>query len=642
MPAAQLPNARLPSLRARTCPRRDASAPLRRPVRGVRGPEAVGPRRPLEPTPPTGRSTPSHPTGPPRPPASGRPDPPEHMPRTLYANILADLWRLLLLSATALVAVIAFAAAVKPLADGKLDPAGAVKFMLFAVPPMLAYALPFASGFAATLCYHRLSIDNELIAARASGIGNRSLLVPALITGIVVSGALAGLNEQVIPRFLRQMEEMITLDFAEAMIRNLQQGEAAQVGQLEVYADAVQRLRGEERPGQRVYLLSGLAALELDPDGSIKSEVTASLAYLWILPAAQAGLEDPDATAIAFHIEKGRGVVDGNLFSLERKPVEPMLIPSAFSDDPKFLTFGELASLMDRPERMSFIEQRRIRLVQALATAAAGRQIHERVRSGEPLVFRVLSEHRPAGDARATATVAIHAGSATPTDNGLILGPPAGAQRIVVEVYHGDALADRYEAAEVFLSAASPMPGRGGEAPLRMAFRPELEGVRIVRLGGVEAPTGFLTEEPRRTLADVALVPDPMDHYAGQTSSALLAEAEGSENPQIAPVAADLGKQIARLGREVVSKQHERFALAVSCLIMTLTGAVTAMRLRDSPPLVVYLWSFFPALGTVIMISSGQSVTHRSGAAVGLPVLWCGVAGLAVYTLAAYARVARR
>jgi lipopolysaccharide export LptBFGC system permease protein LptF len=86
------------------------------------------------------------------------------------------------------------------------------------------------------------------------------------------------------------------------------------------------------------------------------------------------------------------------------------------------------------------------------------------------------------------------------------------------------------------------------------------------------------------------------------------------------------------LQREITSKQHERLAMAVSCLVMVLTGAVTAMKLRDSMPLIVYLWSFFPAIGTLIFISSGQQMTHGSGL-IGIPVLWGGVILLAVYTL---------
>ena len=97
-------------------------------------------------------------------------------PILVWKLLLSDLWRLLALSASALVVVIAFAAAVRPLATGQLGPLSAVKFMLLAVPPMLQFALPFAAGFAATLAYHRFASENEAIAASAGSERRRSMI----------------------------------------------------------------------------------------------------------------------------------------------------------------------------------------------------------------------------------------------------------------------------------------------------------------------------------------------------------------------------------------------------------------------------------------------------------------------------------
>ncbi|HED52782.1 MAG TPA: LptF/LptG family permease, partial [Phycisphaerales bacterium] len=87
------------------------------------------------------------------------------LPLTLWMRTTVELWRLLLLSTGMLVAVISFAVTIGPLADGQLSPIDALRFMLFASVPMLAYALPFGAGFAATLVYHRMGHDNELTAA---------------------------------------------------------------------------------------------------------------------------------------------------------------------------------------------------------------------------------------------------------------------------------------------------------------------------------------------------------------------------------------------------------------------------------------------------------------------------------------------
>jgi len=108
----------------------------------------------------------------------------------------------------------------------------------------------------------------------------------------------------------------------------------------------------------------------------------------------------------------------------------------------------------------------------------------------------------------------------------------------------------------------------------------------------------------------------------------------------VAAPAAELANEIRLLRNEVVSKQHERFAAAAACAVMVVSGAVTAVSLSQSLPLTVYLWSFFPALATTILISSGQQLAHDKGTP-GLLVLWGGVAVLGAYAFMGYWRLAR-
>ena len=117
-----------------------------------------------------------------------------------------ELAKLTGLSAGVLVVIIAIGAAIKPLSDGLLDAGDAALFVSLAMVPMLAFVLPFAAGFASTLTYHRLATSNETTAAYASGISHRAVLVPAAVMGLVLALVVSGLNEQVIPRFLLQMQ----------------------------------------------------------------------------------------------------------------------------------------------------------------------------------------------------------------------------------------------------------------------------------------------------------------------------------------------------------------------------------------------------------------------------------------------------
>jgi hypothetical protein len=112
----------------------------------------------------------------------------------------------------------------------------------------------------------------------------------------------------------------------------------------------------------------------------------------------------------------------------------------------------------------------------------------------------------------------------------------------------------------------------------------------------------------------------------------------GNPDGYIRAPAEDLRKRLQLLMQDITAKKQERFANAAACMVMVLTGAVTAMRLGSSLPLTVYLWSFFPALFSVITIAAGQQVTRQVGPE-GLPLLWSGVALLAAYAAAAFLAV---
>ena len=81
--------------------------------------------------------------------------------------------------------------------------------------------------------------------------------------------------------------------------------------------------------------------------------------------------------------------------------------------------------------------------------------------------------------------------------------------------------------------------------------------------------------------------------------------------------------------------------MSVASAVMLMLGAITAMRLRDSLPLVVYLRSFFPALAMILLISSGQSYTHSSSVPGGVALLWSGVVAGGIIAAYEFVRLAR-
>ncbi|MBM4107285.1 MAG: LptF/LptG family permease [Phycisphaerae bacterium] len=564
-------------------------------------------------------------------------------PRILWLHTLAALWRLLALTTAVLVTVLAFAASIRPVAGGELSPVDALRFIALALIPMSAYALPFACAFASTLTYHRLATDLELTAAQASGISLRALLVPAAITGLLVSGSLAVLNEAVIPRYLRGMQEVVKADFARLITNAIQRGRSVELNDLIVAADSAQALTPDPASGavDHVVLLK-MVAVRVDKQGRVKDEISATRADVWMFPEVRAdgtlsGRRRGDGDmALVLRVDDAVGLDQGSNLVLTSGQEWAVMMPSTLKDDPKFLTFGELRRLGDDPDQMNWIDARRRELALALGRLAAPRELRRRLDATGSITLTDGAGNRVVVRASGLAQL----DPATPDDWTLIPSAPGGA--IEVDLHRPGS--PRAGATTAWSARSARLVPRISTDTVRrdLAFQLELDDASARAVGGAASPVGA---QGRVVRAGLTPQPDPMIDLLAEPSLALAlraradAEASGAGSP-LRKAHDSLVKEIRALDREVLSKQHERMALAASCFVMVLTGGVTAVRLSRSQPLTVYLWTFFPALLAIITIAGGQNMTHASGP-IGLALLWSGVLALAAYTLAVYSILAR-
>ncbi len=560
---------------------------------------------------------------------------------TLWRSILFEFWRMLLITTAVVVAAIAFATTVKPLADGSLTFDQAFRFLGYAIPPMLAYALPFAAGFSATMTYHRMVSENELTATFASGISHKQVLFPMLVSGIILAGSLVALNNQVIPRFLQRMEEMVTRDFAKILVNALSQGQSAMIGNTELHADRVEELAiAKDSPIQQQFLLGGVAMVEAEDDGSIRIDGTAARAWILMLPAwalqpeQRARFTDDNSTAIVMKFEDLTINEQGDAVAWEEITSPAIPIPRVFKDDPKFMTASEMKQLEDNPDLMNFVDDWRIALARAIASDQTYRTLQSQVSSGQPIILTSGSQ-----------TITILAGALRSAPGQWILDPIASTNAIEIEVttHHANSQStDRLRAQSATINpdaSASVDPFDSQSAPNRLAMDLNLSNITI--------ENEITTEIAQTQYSSLHVPSDPLPDLLKNNSAQMLSISTNYRNNtsvqyngQIAALAAQLEYEINSLSREVLSKVHERYAFAVACLIMVLAGGVTAMRLKHAQPLMIYLWSFFPALLTILFIAGGQQAVHKSGSPA-LPLLWSGILLITLYTLNALRKVAK-
>ena len=548
-------------------------------------------------------------------------------PWTIWTHLTAELLKLLLITTGVLVTVLSFAATVKFLADGKLQAADALKYMGYAMPPMLAYALPFAACFAATLVYHRFATDNEAQAAASGGISHRSLLVPAMVIGLGCAGTLVALNEEIIPRFLRRMERLVKADVPRLLTNYVERGEALQLGRRMIFAD--QAVPVPPEPGSDIInqlVLKRAVLIETDETGKPIAEGTADLALVALSRVSGDG--DHSRTRLTVRMKNMVALREGKgLASNELTSAFSVDVPDAFEDDPKFLTHDELRGLRAAPERMNWIDRLRrdvaLRLARAVVADELDRELRAKgrvsLKDPEGRVVEIeaagVGEERAGGESREIS--------------------PGSGGRVIVTRQPGSGQADRirFSAAAASLQPASRDEFSNDAVEFQLVMS-DARSSSVSPEGTVSAGGVY------QTFALGGLIPanDPAARLVALPVATLVDEA--SKQPDSQPAAAELKSKVDRLGREITSKQHERMALALCCLVMVVTGSVTALRLSLRLPLTVYLWSFFPALVSIVTISGGQQLTHNDGD-VGLFLLWGGVGMLGMYTLLSFRAVAR-
>ncbi len=562
---------------------------------------------------------------------------------------------MLLLATGGLVVIISFAATIKPLADGEIGLLDALRLMGLMIVPMMQFALPFAAGLAATLTYHRFAAENEAAAAGAGGVSHRTLLLPAAACGVVLAVTIALLTNAAIPHFLRAAERLITRDIGRLIVAPIKHGQAIEMGKRDnrwnMTADEVYHLPtdADDDAIDHVAMMRVLASGQ-DGDGHNRFYLAADRVDIWFFA-------DPEGngTQVQLDFENPTGVVPGGTgkqttrIQAKQFHTARLVIPQTFRDDPKFFTLFELRDAYRAPRRVDSIDQAARRLAFDIDEAQLMQRVAERLREDGAIVFARDDDDGP-------QTVHVTARGVQPVDSGdWVIEPIASESTIHVEFADASAMTRRHTARSGTLSLArrheevdtSPIGDMLGATSRPAITTPAL----TLRLFGVVTQDrrvpGASAELPELAYAALRLPDADLLVRSGEQPIDQLA-IEALALAQHAPVAADTLKRSARrleeevddLRFEIISKVHERAAFVFATLLMVITGAVMALRLRDSMPLQVYLWSFLPALLTIITISSGQGLVHKAGWA-GLPVLWGGVVGLSIFTFMQYKALAR-
>jgi lipopolysaccharide export LptBFGC system permease protein LptF len=535
------------------------------------------------------------------------------MPGILFRMILGDLLRVLAATTAVLVTVIAFGAAVKPLAAGLLGPEDVFRYSLLATVPMLQFALPFSAAFAGVVVFHRMANDLELVAMSASGISWRRILAAPLALGAVLTVVMAILVDAAVPAFWLAMRRLVADDLTRLFVTQVERGEAIAVGDTQIYADSAGRV--EPPAGNKTIerlVLTGVAAIQFE-GGEPLREFTARAATVDFYREGEDGylkLVLADATILnrGDRALAGSRVVRPEAIELER----------TLQTGPKGLRFLELLELARNPEGNSPVRNQRrlltealdgIDLARCLAASAGGSGAVTLSGGGDE---RWLLENARFEGARVLPR----------TGEGLSVRPlgRGGASRLVApEAMIEMAGGGRGEPIRVDLVLpAARIRGEGDDSAPRPVRVPGLTVESCPRFDREGLPLGTLLET-----ADAAA-------SSGEPGAATVElHADGVRH------------SVGRTHQEIRARIVQRIATALTAIAMLLAGVTGAIWLRNAMPLTVYFATFIPSIATILLISSGEQVLKSGAGAWGVALAFSGVLALFAASAFALSRIAR-
>lgn len=563
------------------------------------------------------------------------------MPRLLTRAILLDLLRTGAVTTVILVTVIAFGAALKPLAREDLFSVGqTVRYVFMAMVPMLEFALPFAAGFSATMTMHRMAIENELVAAAGCGIAYRTLLRPVLLLGVLLLVAMAGLTQQVIPRFLERLEDLLQKDILLLFQTSIGAGESVRIGDLLLWADDMAITAPPPGSGAEARLvLFRVAVAGLDATGRVEADLTAERVVLDV---------ERDAHGTTLNLRLTDAVAykpgDGMLAWVERPEAAALHIPRAADTHVRSMTGAELRALRARPDPFPAVDEIRRLLAQELQDMARGEALDRALATDGPVTFT-----REGDDGTTFLVQAAGFGRGR-------FEPEPGTDVVVVE-YRGAEAIRRYRSRVVRLVRSEPeglgpvlgglRQGRGlapaDEAPPRSALVLEPCEWTDLRTPEVANRRASLRLEALDWAADpgAARDADAPTALSVEALRAAVARLPEADQDRLAALRDELDLRVDRLVGRIDGRLARRHATAATAPLLLLLGAVLAMLLRQRSALAVYAVAFLPAVLSLILISGGEQVMRDGRPVGGAVLMWSGHAATLLVTAGAWLRLRR-
>ena len=535
------------------------------------------------------------------------------------------------LAATALTSLTALCGLIKPLRQHGVTAAELLEILLLLFPVFLVFILPFAIMLACCWVYGRLSADSELNACSSSGINIQTLLIAPLVLGVlamILSGLLAN---WVVPNWaLHRFEGLLARHGKDIVYRQLRRRGSFTFGHRQlgrrcvVHADNLY-------PKQDV--LTGVAvALFAKGSDQVSRIITADRATLHFIPSAKDTKNSlPDSIAVVPHKATVIELPEYHTYTAIR-PVLSGKIREKAKQRFTSMSLGELRAMGKDPELYNRIhdlaqEARRIFIASEFV-----KRLHGQL--DQQGFFELYSQRRYHFTGRAS--------KADFSEDG-------------AKHFLADATIEQYDLASQLVSRIFAdvdqldleLVGLPSENPEDKDTLTAMLVLRNARIRGPESATDpeDVLEQTRFGISGLGIPADIIEQ--GQNLSLKTIRKANFDKPfpdRLRKISQDIKNLQNELSKEVALEIHSRLAMAVSCPVLAVLGALLGAIFRKGQFLVAVGLCIGPAVVAMLFVIMGQRMVDSDvfSAGMAVSVAWTGLILLVIANLVLGTKVLRR
>jgi lipopolysaccharide export LptBFGC system permease protein LptF len=505
----------------------------------------------------------------------------------------------------------------RPVQEFGVGPGQVLRLMIYFLPVTLTFVLPMAALFATTLVYGRLANDNELDACRASGISILTLVYPGFILAVIVATANLLLSFYVMPAFIHQAENSLKNDARQILFRNIQRKGYYSLppdGRCRIYADNADMQNN---------VLSGVVAVDMAPNGSIKRIITAETAKVVFDP--HQNINDVHVNAHnACQIAPGE---DTAFFA------EHLSLTTEFGallgDNIQFKKIDQMKQIRRNPMLFEPVDRLARQLYAMFTAELLAQQINDAFSSPAKTPFKLFSDRQVVEFSAKSCSIRdeeclILADDVTITERPVSGDTPPRTMRCQKAFINieGDEMAPTLTLDIQNAKWTSPDPQN-----------PQTEENIIARqiIRGLVMPAA---------VTDNFKTDDILSEISPKAISAALHD---GPDKRLLAIQDQLQKRIRRTFTAISAEMNSRLVFGVGCVTLIMIGIGLGIVLKGGHLLTAFAASAAPALVFISCIIMGKNIAENPSSRVifGVPMMWAGLIILSLLGLELYRRLLR-